>query len=348
MKISSRCISYGDIPYENVEAATKMMAKLFDKLPYLPFMPNISKEDNLIKRSLVNIPSIVISESGKIVIKPAEKFKEKLKRLDKAFNNPVIENLDEFGFEAPFLEKYLQIVKKFKPANACISILGPFTLSQKLRKTAEEQMLVDKSYRKIFIQAVCVKAMWAIEKIKSYSANTQPIIILEEPLFNRFGDIKRENEDVTVEVITAMFARIIEKIKSAGGLVCIQCMDKCDWQIPINAGVDMISFDAYNNPNNLTIIPETIIDFVSRGGKINWAIVPTKSEALVKSLSLDYLRKRLYTTFEGLVMAGVPEKFVYNSATVSIQGGVGHLPLIFAEKALILSMQLSKKIPVKS
>ena len=31
--------------------------------------------------------------------------------------------------------------------------------------------------------------------------------------------------------------------------------------VKIKAGVDMISFDAYNNPNNLCIIPDVIIDF---------------------------------------------------------------------------------------
>ena len=116
----------------------------------------------------------------------------------------------------------------------------------------------------------------------------------------------------------------------------------------IKAGVDMISFDAYNNPNNLCIIPEQIIEFVSRGGKINWGIVPVTNETIVKALNIEILENRFLATLEGLILAGVPENFVYNSAFVSIQGDVAKLPIIFAEKVIILASQLAKRIPIKN
>ena len=241
----------------------------------------------------------------------------------------------------------MQIIKKFKSKNAYINLLGPFTVSQILTRTAKEQILIDKSYRKLFVQAICVKAIWIIEKIKEVSPDTVPIIVLEEPLLAQFGVLKKEDEDVTLDIVTNLFVRTIEKIKSKGALVAVQSMDKCDWKIPINAGADIISFDAYNNPNNLCIIPETIIDFISRGGKVSWGIIPVMTEAMVKGLNIEYVANRLYATMEGLILAGVPEKFVYNSALVSIQGNVDKLPIIFSEKAIILSTQLAKRIPVK-
>ena len=42
--------------------------------------------------------------------------------------------------------------------NAVVNLLGPFSISQILINAAEEEMLIDKTYRKLFIQAVCVKA----------------------------------------------------------------------------------------------------------------------------------------------------------------------------------------------
>lgn len=346
MKLTSRCIPLGMLPYETIDSATRAMAKLFDKMPYIPVLPKIDSKDSIKRRTLQNIPGIVLNDSGNIILKPVGKsYEEALKRLDRAFNSPNKENLQEFGFDCVFLEKFLQIIKKFKSPNACVNLLGPFTISQILQSAADAQTIADKSYRKLFIQAVCVKALWIIDKIREYCPDTVPIIILEEPMLGKLGEIKRENEDVTVELVTNMFSKVIEKIKEYGAAVCVQSMEKCDWQVPINAGADMISFDAYNNPNNLNIIPETIIDFVSRGGKINWAIVPVISEAIVKSLNAEYLKKRFFATLDGLVMAGVPEKFVYNSALVSTQGDSSKLPLIFAEKAVILSTQLAKKIP---
>lgn len=348
MKLATRCIPLGSLPYENIESTTRMAAKLFDKLPFIPVLPKVSNADSIINHTLDGIPGIKIKD-GKIALKTTtNSYKQGLTRLDKAFNHPESSNLEHFAINATFIEKYFQMIKKFNSPNAIINLLGPFTISQLLMNAAEEQMLTDKSYRKLFIQAVCVKALWAIEKIKEFNPKTVPIILLEEPKLGQLGLIKREHEDITSELVTAMLTRVVEKIKEAGAIVGIQCLEKCDWQVAINAGVDIISFDAYNNPNNLCIIPEQITEFIGRGGKINWGIVPVMTESVVKALNIDYVSNRLFSTMQGLILAGVPEKHVYNSALVSIQGDVDKLPVIFAEKAIILSTQLAKRIPIKT
>ena len=348
MKLATRCIPLGALPYDTIESATRMAAKLFDKLPFVAMLPKVSKEDTVITRTLENIPGIRIKDSKVRLKITSNHYKQWMSKLEKAFNHPTLANLEPFAINSPFMEKYLQMIKKFKSPNAIINLLGPFTLSQMLDNAAEEQMLVDKTYRKLFIQSVCVKALWAIEKIKEANPTTVPLIMLEEPLYGRLGDIKRENEDITVDLVTALFSRVVEKLKESGAQVGVQCLEKCDWKIPINAGIDLISFDAYNNPNNLTIIPEQITEFIARGGKINWGIVPVTNETLVKSLNIEDVTKRLFATFEALIIAGVSEPFVYNSAFVSIQGDIDRLPIIFGEKAIILANQLSKRIPVKS
>ena len=66
-----------------------------------------------------------------------------------------------------------------------------------------------------------------------------------------------------------------------------------------------------------------------------------------KPINIDIVCHRLLATMDGLILAGVPEDLVYNSALVSIQGDVDKLSLVFAEKAIILSTQLAKRIPIK-
>ena len=348
MKLATRRLPLGSLPYDNIEAITRMAAKLFKKIPFVAVLPEISEEDTLIKRTLEKLPGIRIQDKKVILKITSNHYKQNLSKLEKAFNHPNLENLEPFAIESPFMEKFFQMIKKFNSPNAIINLLGPFTVSQLLMNAAEEQMLTDRSFRKLFIQSICVKALWAINKINMINPDTVPVIMLEEPMYGQFGTLKRENEDITAELVTAMFTKVVEKLKEAGAVVGIQCMDKCDWKIPINAGVDIISFDAYNNPNNLCIIPEQITAFIAKGGKINWAIVPVMTESIVKTLNIDFVTHRLLSTLEGLILAGVPENYVYNSALVSIQGNVENLPLIFAEKAIILATQLAKRIPIKN
>ncbi len=347
-RISFKCLPYGDLPYTTDSLTTKMMVKLFENVPYLAMLPLASPHENLCYRTLENIPGVEIKDKKVFFNTKTKNFKQDLRELDNIFNHPDVENLEKYKIDSFFLPKYLQILKRIKPAETVVNLLGPFTVSQLLTNREELQILTDKCYRKLVIQAVCVKALWIIGKIKEVSPETKPVIILEEPLFYKFGDIKRENENVTREIVLNLFAKVISKIKEYHGFVGIQSFEKCDWQIPLEAGVDIISFDAYNNPNNLNIIAEKINNFLAGGGRINWAIVPVKTEALVKSLTIDQVYNRFINTIEGLIVSGVSERLAYNRSMVSVQGNINKLPVIFAEKALILSTQLAKRIPFKS
>ncbi len=348
MKLETKCLTFGAIPYENIEAVTRMEAKLLEKSPYLPFLPIINPEDTIEKRTLGGIPGVRIRNNKISLRTGSSSYIQGLQRLDRAYTNPVGATLEPFAFESPFIDKFFSLIKKFKSPQAYISLLGPFTISEKLTNIAEEQILADKSFRKLFIQAVSVKALWIINKIREISPNTKPVIILEEPLLGQLGTLKREKEEITSELVTNLIAKVIEKIKAEGAIVAVHCSDKCDWQIPIEAGTDIISFDAYNNPNNLCIIPDTITEFIKKGGKINWCIIPVANESIVKALNIDYVTNRLLSTMDGLILAGVPNKLVYNSALVSNQGNTSHLPIIFAEKTIILTTQLATKIPIVS
>jgi len=348
MKKTFRCLPVGDLPYDTDKAATKMTVRLFENVPFLANLPNASKDETLIKRTLMNTPGIVIKDNNAVFSDANPDLKSQFVLLDSTFNNPTPENLEVFKFETFFLPKYYQIIARIKPQETVVNLLGPFTVSQLLMTKEGTKFIADKFYRKLVIQAIAVKALWIINKIKELSPHTKPLIMLEEPMLHKAGDVKREFEDMTQDIIINIFAKVISKIKDSGASVGIQCFEKCDWQIPLAAGVDMISFDAYNNPNNLNIIASKINGFLARGGRINWAIVPTVNETLVKSLSADYIFDRFIKTAEGLIISGASDKLVYNHSTVSINGNINHLSLIFAEKALMAAFQAGKRIPVIS
>ena len=348
MILQDKYIPVGALPYTDLGTATRMEAKLFEKLPFIAFLPNCFPEDTWNARMFGNIPGIKLDGDNISILLSTPEAKKGIQYLDKAFNHPDLKHLEPFAMESPFMEKFFQLIKKFKSPNAIINVLGPFTVSQILTEVAANQVIVDKSFRKLFIQTVCVKALWVIKKIKEINPNITPIVMLEEPMLGQFGLIKRQNEDITADLVTLYLSRVIDKLREAGAIVGVQCLEKCDWTIPINAGVDIISFDAYNNPNNLNIISDVVAEFIRRGGYINWGIVPAMSESMTKGLNINIVEKRLLVTMEGLILAGIPPKDIYKSAIVSTQGDVDKLPVIFAEKLIMLTIQLAKKLAVKS
>ena len=50
---------------------------------------------------------------------------------------------------------------------------------------------------------------------------------------------------VSHDDVIGMFSEIANIIKANGGISAIHCCGKCDWRIPIKAGVDIINLDAY-------------------------------------------------------------------------------------------------------
>lgn len=344
MNLSSKFLPYGSLPYENLKFATAAMAKLFQEIPYLPDLPAISANESIRTRTLSCLPGVVIkNDQLKINIGTSE-YQTVLMALNETYLSPTLNNLNVFGIKSEFSEKYYHMIKKFKSPYAVIHLLGPLTLSQILTDSVGEHTIFDKSFRKLFVQAVTVKALWTIETIKSANKNTIPIIIFEEPALGKIGDLKRENSDFSNELLINLYSKIFEKIKGKDTIVGIQCFEKCDWSIPINAGVDLISFDAYNKPNNLNIISELIEGFLKKGGIINWAIVPVETEKLVKNMTTEDLVKRLKATMSGLVDAGVPPELVYKLSTVSLNGNLSHLPVFFAEKAMVTVKQVASRL----
>ncbi len=341
MELITRCLPVGTLPYDSIKHTTAMMAKLFQKTPFIALLPNLSSSDTLERHFFENLPGIVYGDDNKFILKTGTKeYNEEMSVLDAVYKNPDSKDIEKFSFEAEFSEKYFQMIKKFKSPNAIINMPGPFTVSQILTPVAEEQVLADKSYKKMFIQAVCVKALKIMKQINEISPNTVPIVILEEPELGQLSLIKRRNEVITNEFVVELISKVVEKLKGYGAIVGVQCLGKCDWSIPIKAGVNLISFDAYNNPNNLSIMADKLTKFLAKGGMINWGIVPVTSDNVIKGMKADYLYKRLITTMEGAVHSGIPSDLIYKSAIFSVNGNMDKLSVIFAEKAIMLTKQL--------
>jgi hypothetical protein len=279
-----------------------------------------------------------------------DKFVAALNYMEKAYNSDNFEYYDRFApKETPYSYMYYEMLKRLKPKYTVINLLGPFTIANSVFNKNAATLLSEQSYRKYIIQSLTVRALWHIAKIKEASPDTTPIIVFEEDMLYKFGTLKRTNEEITKETVIILFNKVFSKVQKAGALVCVQSFEKCNWQLVFEAGnVNIISFGAYTNPNNLNIISESVNKFMSKGGYINWGIIPVNNENAIRTINFDNAYKKLINAIEGLILAGVSADLLYQKSTVSVQGNMAKLPILFAEKALMLAKQISKKLPHSS
>jgi len=222
---------------------------------------------------------------------------------------------DMSSFYSVSFPKFIELIKETKPKYAKGQITGPFTLSFVIQSDNILKLLIP-------------KVLWQIDQIKSACPATTPIIFIDEPSLGSAKDKK------PVEMIKA----VSDKIKENGGISGVHCCAKCDWNIAIDAGIDIISFDAYSYGQT---IGEEFKRFLNRGGKIAWGVVPTKDPEALEQADLDKMIKIFENGVKNLTKTGIDEKIIIENSLITPSCGAGALSEELAQKAMDLTKQLS-------
>jgi len=349
MKLNFRNLPIANLPYEDVLLCKQMMLRLYENIPYLAELPKIDANDNIIHRTVQNIPGIIYKEK-KLLIEDhtTSSFMKAAAEIDRIYNTMDETDLEQYCSDSPFWEMYTEMLKRIQPQYTIIRLLGPYSFAETIFNVSTASILKEKSYRKYIIQTIGIKAMWFLNKIKSISPNTKLIILFEEQQLYKFGTLKRNNEEITKELIISIFTKLFQKLQKNGALIGVQSFEKCNWQLILESNVNLISFDAYTKASSLNIVSDRLDTFLAKGGIINWAIVPANNENAIRGLNIDFTNKIFTKAIEDLAAEGVSLDLLYKQSTVSVQAHLANIPILFAEKALMIESQLAKKIPTSS
>lgn len=260
---------------------------------------NLDKAMEIVKKDFNNIP-----------------FWPQLTNISKK-EDMLIQFSDEMSsFYSVSFNKFLELIKETKPKYAKGQITGPFTLSLVLQTQD-------------VIERLTQKALWQINEIKKVSPHTIPIIFIDEP---SLSNLKSKPP-------VKMIKSISDRIKGNGGMSGLHCCGNCDWTIALNAGIDIISFDAYSYIGTLG---DEIKTFLAHGGKIAWGIVPTKDKMALESANLNKMIEVFENGVKYLTKKGIDEKIIIENSLITPSCGAGSLSEELAEKAMNLTKQLSE------
>ena len=104
MKLNFKNFPVGALPYETESSVTKMMVKIFEDIPYLPNLPIIDKNEEILYRTFTNTPGIKYVKKNEILVTSNEKFLTKYcLQLDEIYNNPTSINIENYAINLSFL-----------------------------------------------------------------------------------------------------------------------------------------------------------------------------------------------------------------------------------------------------
>lgn len=348
-----QALAIGSLPHSNLNDAMSVVKKDFSNIPFFPQLANISKNEDMIIQFLEGLPSFLPSNIENFSLDTeSEEFFESLEEFftdyEEIVSDLCSDKLEKYAISTDFsssFPEFEKVIRESKPEFAKGQIVGPFTLSSTLSDKNGRCAVYDETLTDIIVKLLSLKVLWQIKRIKLANPDTVPIIFMDEPSVSQLGTsayLTIPDNDVV-----NMIKEISDLIKKNGGISAIHCCGKCDWTIPIKAGIDIINFDAFAFSQNLSVYSSELEKFLHNGGKIAWGLVPTLDCEALEKITLNELIQKFDKSVNYLTKKGVDEKLIVDNSLITSSCGAGSLSVELAQKAMDLVFELSETLKAR-
>ncbi len=326
-------VSIGSLPHQDPAEACAAIWACFPHLPSWPQLPKRSFLENMYVQFSEGFPGLVLEED-RIYVDRRQDLSADLERLYRAYLG---KDLDGYAIG----DSYAAGLAEWSGADfqRCRAVKGQVIGPVSWGLTVVDQDLRPVLYDEILVDAVAkhlrLKAMWQERELRRLHPTT--IILLDEPYMSSFGSayvaLSREQAIALIE----------EVLGGLRGLKGVHCCGNTDWSLVLSTSTDMLSFDAYEYAESVSLYAGEVRDFLRRGGIIVWGIVPRESGALAHE-TVQTLADRLLEGMGLLVNKGIPLDDLLAASLVSPCCGLGSSSLEETERALQLTAGVSEEM----
>jgi len=147
------------------------------------------------------------------------------------------------------------------------------------------------------------------------------------------------------EDVVAILNEVIEAVHAEGGLAGIHCCGNTEWSILIDAGVDIVNFDAFEYGDTIAMYADSVKKHLESGKFLAWGIIPTS--AAIREQTVESLEAKFEQRLDNLASKGIDKNLIISQALITPSCGTGSLPAEDAEKVFKLTKELSKRMKEK-
>ncbi|MBU2536445.1 MAG: methionine synthase [Chloroflexi bacterium] len=318
----------GSMPHTDPGVACSQIAHYLRDIPAWPQLPRRSFLENMYVQYSQGFPGVMVNEAEKkIYVNRNQDLDQPLEQLYSAF----LENRsDEFAISADYaagLYRFLAL-DNLAPKAVKGHVTGPVTWGLTVADEDGKGILYDDVLGDAVPKLLRLKATWQERELKQICRRT--IIFVDEPYMSAFGSVGMMlSKEKVVSLLNEVFGGI-------EGLKGVHCCGNTDWSVILGSDVDIISFDAYNYAQSLSLYPEDVKRFLERGGTVAWGIVPNEEEAL-KRESAASLKDRLEEAIAPFTRNGVSFRQLIAQGLVTPSCGLASLA---SEEAAVRVLEL--------
>ena len=329
-------LAIGSMPHPDCRVAQDRILEACPEAPCWPQLPSLGFRENMMTQFSEGMPCIRVDlENNKISFARPETCPEELTRFyEDCLRAEETGDLSPFALSESYaigLHAFLERLSDSLGATLAFvkgQITGPLTFGLSILDDEGLPGLFDETLEDVVRKGILMKALWQLERLHAWGK--ERILFVDEPILAAFGSSAYIN--LTREQAVAILRENFSAVKGKGALVGSHCCGNTDWSLMVEAGVDIINFDAYVYMDTIGLYAESLAEFLDRGGYLAWGIVPSQSlEARPRPEELlEMLRKGI----DGLSERGVSREKLLSNLLITTSCGLGTLTEAEAEAAL--------------
>jgi hypothetical protein len=323
MAFEPRCLAtaIGSMPHTDPSEACDLILNTIPEIPTWPQLPNVNFREEMEIQYSEGFPCVVLDEEKQRMYFQTDK--DITSEFEKFYENYMAENLDYFKISPDFSRGIYEMEKKLSekspPDLKCFKshITGPLTIGLGRVDENKRAIYYNEMFRDVIVKGTEMKARWLLNKFK-FLGCTQ-ICFIDEPILSGFGSstyVSVHRPDV-VQYLND----VIQAVHKEEAIAGIHCCGNTEWTILIDAGVDVISFDAYEYADTITYYPEQVKAFLDKGGVLAWGIVPTSED--INQETPESLVKKLEASMDNLAGKGINKDLIRKQCLITPSCGTG-------------------------
>jgi hypothetical protein len=325
----------GSMPQTDAAEACKQVLHYLKDIPAWPQLSRRSYLESIYAQYSQGFPGLVIQD-GKIWVDRSQNYDKALEELYSAY---LENNIDKFPISPDYAAGLHQFLTYSSLSVRAVKgqVVGPLTWGMTVTDNAKRPVAYDEVLADACAKLLKLKASWMERELRRISKNT--LIFVDEPYLTSIGS---SFFALSREKAIALLEEVFSGIRGWKG---VHCCANTDWAMLLGTSVNILSFDAYNFAESLTLYPREVKGFLERGGAIAWGIVPNETEALKKE-SVGSLQDRLEESMAPFTRKGIeiPFRQLITQGLLTPSCGLDRLSPEAAGQVLELLSTLSEKV----
>lgn len=337
MDVKPACIAtaIGSLPHPDADQAMNVVLHAIPNAPIWPQLPKLGLREQMEIQYSEGMPRVVVDEAMQRLYVNTEgdysedlaSFYESYLAAEETGDYSAAEISSRFSSGIPALERRLQQIGRKLPFVKC-QVTGPLSFALTIVDQDKRAIYYNEEFADVVVKNTAMKARWQIDKFKPYAERV--ICFVDEPILSAFGSstyVSVQRADVV-----AKLGEVIDAIHAGGALAGIHCCGNTEWSILVDAGVDIINFDAFDFGESIALYPEHMRKhIVERNNVIAWGIVPTS--AAIREQTPEGLVERFDRVVDGLSAAtGVGRQQIIGQSIITPSCGTGSMAIADAEQ----------------